>query len=453
MSNKFIKSLSLALSLSFVIVSTLASCGTTKNDSSSTESTLSDTTKAEATTAAKTDKIKIRIMTRWTGSDANTPALQKLVNDFNAENTNIEIMDESISDGAAYSNKVKTQVATGNIPHIFNPEGSSYDYAKNGIILDLKPYFDEDTAWSGGFISGIIDSLGKFPDLPGRYIFPTDANFEPFYYNTELFAKAGITKAPETYEELLANIVKLKDAGIVPIGAGAKDTWRLMHLHTGIWMKLLGVDKAFNLGTGKTKFTDPDVINTFKKIKELSDIGAFDKNMAGIDYASEQTNFLAGKTAMMYNGTWFVGNISNSPIKDKIKTFLMPVMSEAPQNKNTDVLYSGGWACSNFVKDDAEKAAMITVAKHLSGPIASDVFVELAKKPSVRTDGKVSVSDPLLLEIINLEKGITGGTDVSSYTFKGKMMEIIGNNLVAVAMGSKTPEEVGKILQSEMEKD
>jgi len=123
----------------------------------------------KVTVSLQVKKIQIRLMSRWIGSDANAPAQQQLVKDFNDKNQDIEIVDESISDGTAYSNKMKAAVATGNIPHVFQIWGEAHDYAKNGIIADLKPYFDEDKAWSEGFLPGIIDVLGKFPDLSGLY--------------------------------------------------------------------------------------------------------------------------------------------------------------------------------------------------------------------------------------------------------------------------------------------
>ena len=46
-----------------------------------------------------------------------------------------------------------------------------------------------------------------------------------FWYNKALFTKAGITAPPTTWDELLADVGKLKDAGITPIALGGKDKW------------------------------------------------------------------------------------------------------------------------------------------------------------------------------------------------------------------------------------
>jgi raffinose/stachyose/melibiose transport system substrate-binding protein len=410
--------------------------------------------KQEAATGAA-GKIQIRVMTRWTGTDSNAPALQKVVKDFNAANKGIEIVDESIADSGAYNTKIAAGVATKNPPHIFQV-WHPVDYANNGVLLDMKPYFDKDTKWRDGFIGGIIDAVGMFPGLTGRYVVPMETNYEPFYYNTELFAKAGIAKAPDTWPELLDAIKKLNAIGITPIAAGAKDTWRIAHILNGITAKRIGLKKMFELGTGKANFTDPDFVAGLALFRELVDAGAFDKNMAGLDYGTEQTNFFAEKSAMVYNGTWFVGNVEGSAIKSKIKVFLMPVIPGYESLKDNDVLYTGGFACSNYVKDGAEKDAMIAVITHISGTSAAKDFALIAKRPSVRSDGNLDVNaiSSVLSDVVALEKGVKFGCDgMDTYANSGSVGNVNGDVLTALALGMKTPQECAELLQAAQEKD
>ena len=46
-----------------------------------------------------------------------------------------------------------------------------------------------------------------------------------FWYNKDLFAKAGITSPPKTWPQFIADVTKLKTAGITPIAIGSKDRW------------------------------------------------------------------------------------------------------------------------------------------------------------------------------------------------------------------------------------
>jgi raffinose/stachyose/melibiose transport system substrate-binding protein len=279
-----------------------------------------------------------------------------------------------------------------------------------------------------------------------------EINYEVFYYNPDIFAAAGVTAPPATFDELLVAIERIKAAGYTPIGAGAKDAWRMTHLFNGLWMKSLGARAAFGLGTGETKFSDPGVVEVLGRLRTLVEAGAFDENMGGIDYATEINNFLTGKTAMMYNGTWFIADLQNSELKDKVKVFLMPDIPGSEFNDN-DILYAGGWAVSNLIENEAEKAAAIEFVKYISGVEGSTTIVTMTNRPSTRTDLEVDMESMgrIISEITELERNVkVGGTDIFAYTLKSKMETIINNNIVAVVLGSKTPEEAAAILAREM---
>jgi raffinose/stachyose/melibiose transport system substrate-binding protein len=452
MSKKSLKAASLVMMLCILTSALLAACAPAP------AATPAQSVKAtEAPTAAPiapAEKVKIRILTRWTGSDPTTPAFEQVKKDFMALHRNIEIVDESIADNDAFNAKLKAGMATGDLPHVFavwNPA----EYAKNGMLLDLSKYMDEDKAWSGGFVPGIVETVGKFPGLPGVYLFPMENNYEVMYYNPDVFTAAGIKEPPKTFDALLDAVGKIKAAGYTPIGAGAKEAWRVTHLFNGLWMKSLGAQRGFELGTGQTKFSDPDAVEVLRKLRKLVDSGAFDKNMGGIDYATERANFLSGKTAMMYNGTWYIADLEKSDLKDKVKVFLMPDVPGSKFNDN-DILYAGGWAVSNLIKSAAEKAAAVEFAKYISGQKGSDTIVSMTKRPSTRTDNTVDVKSlgRIISEITALQKNVKrGGTDIFAYTLKPKMESIINNNVVAVVLGTKTPEEAAKILADEMTKE
>ena len=58
-----------------------------------------------------------------------------------------------------------------------------------------------------------------------QYGIPYNVGVVGFWYNKELFAKAGISSAPSTWPQFLADVAKLKAAGIAPIAIGGKDKW------------------------------------------------------------------------------------------------------------------------------------------------------------------------------------------------------------------------------------
>lgn len=226
------------------------------------------------------DTVQIRVLSRWAGSDPTTEAFQQVIADFEALNPNIDIIDESIAEDSAYTSRIRSAMATGDLPHVFALNGP-YEYAANGMLLDLAPYLEADPEWSSGFVPGLVDTVGRFPELPGIYEFPMEINYEVFYYNPAVFEAAGIAAPPQTFEELLAAVDAINAAGYVPIGAGARDAWRLTHIFNGLWMKSIGAERGFQLGTGETRFDDPDAVEVLARLRQLVDAGAFDANMGG----------------------------------------------------------------------------------------------------------------------------------------------------------------------------
>lgn len=55
---------------------------------------------------------------------------------------------------------------------------------------------------------------------------PTNFAAACVYYNTEMFADAGV-EVPTTYDELIAACQKLQDAGYTPISCSAGTAWCL----------------------------------------------------------------------------------------------------------------------------------------------------------------------------------------------------------------------------------
>ncbi len=49
-------------------------------------------------------------------------------------------------------------------------------------------------------------------------------NVTTFFYNKDIFAKAGITP-PATYEEFVADVPKLTALGVVPVVHQGKNAW------------------------------------------------------------------------------------------------------------------------------------------------------------------------------------------------------------------------------------
>lgn len=76
------------------------------------------------------------------------------------------------------------------------------------------------------FLKDVAPSARELYRVDGKqYGVAYELGMVGFWYNKELFAKAGVKDTPETWGELLAVVRQLKAAGVVPIALGGAEKW------------------------------------------------------------------------------------------------------------------------------------------------------------------------------------------------------------------------------------
>jgi glucose/mannose transport system substrate-binding protein len=87
------------------------------------------------------------------------------------------------------------------------------------------------------------------------------------WYNTALFEKAGIRKAPETWDEFLADAELLKEQGIVPLALAGD--WTVGVLFESLLAGNLGPDRYQGLWSGTTAWDDPGVTAALEQFQRI----------------------------------------------------------------------------------------------------------------------------------------------------------------------------------------
>ena len=143
-----------------------------------------------------------RVQIRWfvglgTGTNANQiEGQQAIVDDFNAEQDEIELVLEVVENAQAYD-VLATQIAAGNAPDIVGPMGIRGREGFGGSWLDLQPLIDDEGYDLSDFDPALIEFY-RVPDQ-GQLGLPF-AVFPSFtLYNIDLFDEAGIPYPPANY--------------------------------------------------------------------------------------------------------------------------------------------------------------------------------------------------------------------------------------------------------------
>jgi raffinose/stachyose/melibiose transport system substrate-binding protein len=435
---KKVMALSLAGILSF---SMLTACGS-KTDSKSKES--------------DDEKVTIRLLTRMAGTSTQVGIYNDILNEFKSKHPEVTIIDDSQGDESAFNNILTTDIASGTMANIFRIQGVANlsDYIDNGLLLNLQPYLDADKEWSGGFTEGSL-SYYQVPGHEGTYAIPMESGLIGVYYNEMLFKKAGIEKFPETWEQLLDAIAKLKENGIIPIAMGAQSTYMAGHLHDQIFYKWMGTEAAKLLGNREMKWTDEGVVKTLQFEKDLIDAGAFDPSAAGITDNIALTQFQQGEAAMVITGPWNISTFTDksaTPVSDNIKVAKFPYFEEKPEFKNQDMQILSPYMVSGKLVGK-ELDLTIELLKMLTGKEAAKRFAEEAAFLIPRTDLDLDKSKCTDLFIQNVEIGGTSegiGVDVFDFDPLTSMQDRTRNSIVSLFTGASA-QDAAAVIQAEID--
>jgi raffinose/stachyose/melibiose transport system substrate-binding protein len=437
------RALTMILTLITVASTLLSGCGAKDNSAPSDGSTGSESKSG--------DKVSIRILTRIAGTDPKSLAFQSLIKKFMEENPNITVVDESLNDEAAFNNKLKTSVATGNVPEIWmNYGGVAFkDYAKN-IAMDLQPVIDEDKTWSDAFLP--LFGTWQFTDFPGTYGVPNEFYSVAIYYNKDLFQQINAAP-PTTIEEFEAVAEKFKGIGVVPMAMADKDNFRGGHLLTNLSLKKYGFQKTEDLMSGTAKWNDPDMVSLLELMKSWQDKGIFGKNMNTTDGNQITSMFLSGKSAMMFEGVWAISSLASSPLADKIGVIPFPGFSDKPDFKDNWFGGAGGYSVSKAV-EGAKKDATIKLLKYLTSVDASKLFLKETKGGvyPVKMDIDPASLDPVTAEYIKAQstaKDFKG--EIEEYSPIMQLQDKVRNEIQGMFAGNdaqKTADTIQKFVES-----
>lgn len=229
-------------------------------------------------------------------------ALQRMAEEYEKE-TGVHVEVETHGGGEDYGALLKAEFASGSEPEIFNSGGFSA----------LEQYLDRAEDLTNESWAAHLIPAAKVPITVDGKLYGMPMNIEGygFAYNKDLFAKAGITKEPQTLPELTEAVRKLKDAGITPFMA-TNEWWSLgIHLvNVGLAYQPDPAQFIEDLKAGKASFKDNAIFKDWLNLVDLIFANA-QKDMLTTDYATQVANFAAGKAAMIQQGNWIQGDVDN----------------------------------------------------------------------------------------------------------------------------------------------
>ena len=262
-------------------------------------------------------------------NDPGKSLWQALADEYTAAHPNVTIK-LTVLENEAFKAKLATDLAGGNVPDLFQSWGGGgmAEQVDAGLLKDITA---DVASWKDTINPG---ALGLYAQDGKQYGVPFDLGMVGFWYNKDQFTQAGISAPPATWDDLLADVGKLKAAGITPIALGGKDKWPGMFWWAYLALRAGGKDAMQNaISTGD--WSGPSFVTAGTELKKLIDLDPFQKGFlaAPWDGAGGQAATMAtGKAAMQLMGQWAPGTMNaNSPdqkgIGDKLGWFPFPSLA------------------------------------------------------------------------------------------------------------------------------
>ncbi len=348
------------------------------------------------------EKIEIKLSTTWTQGSVAQDNIEELITKFEEEHPNVTIEHDALST-ADLRTKLTVQAASGDLPDVsWCPQSYAREFAKDGLILEWQDIIEEDPDWHEWFSDAVLEALTE--DDGKILLAPLEGSIDGLYYNKEMFDEHGWT-APETWDDLMELIPKIKEAGITPLVTGGKDG-RFAWMASALLVRTAGLDnfKSLCYGDDLTNWNDESTgfPTAVEKFKELVDAGAFPNGVMGMSATEADQMFANEEAAMYYEGAWKVGNFESAggaEFLEKLDRMDWPAITECPDgNPNTRV---GGCFIGVMVKsgNDPEKEEMcIELAKAICSP---DFGVPLMEEGGQVYPGVAEYDENSCSEIMN----------------------------------------------------
>jgi ABC-type glycerol-3-phosphate transport system substrate-binding protein len=394
--------------------------------------------------------IKIRIMTRWSDDAPLSRYWREKVAEWNNQKNGITIVDESLSDEAAYLDKLRSSIATGNQPEIFIEYGGSriQDYVEAGILLDVQPYLNADPAWRDSFLNDLFDKW-HFTSRPGTYGVPCQFYSVFLFYNKKLLADAGFSKPPATLDEWRTACEALLARGIQPMSLGERDNWRAGHFLNNLVMKSYGAKGVTDIANRTMNYDDPRMINLYRIIKEFNDKGYWGPNAVGVNVETEDTDFLTNKTALRFQGSWFIPQVTADYQGDISNVGIAPFPYINTAYKDS---WQGGTAEAYSISNRKEtNEAALKVVKYFTSPeyyagleayCKGGLYVsKFNTQPGVTIDPLTTEAKALLAQAKEFRD------DIQTYDPESHMLDTVRSAIQGLFIGS-TPEQVARDIVS-----
>ncbi|MQB39647.1 extracellular solute-binding protein [Agrobacterium tumefaciens] len=378
---------------------------------------------------------------------------EEIAKEYEAKHPDVDVQLQFL-ENEAFKAKLPTLLQSNDVPDFFYSWGGGVleEQSKTGALKDLTEVFDADggklrQAYNASAIDGLSFD-GKVWAVPYR------VSLVSFFYNKELFAKAGV-KAEDikTWDDFSATVKKIKEAGIVPIAGGGGEKWPIHFYWSYLVMRNGGqaVFDAARKGEGEG-FMDPAIIKAGEQLAAFGKLEPFQPGYLGSTWPQALGVFGDGKAAIILGFDNTEANQRKNAgdgkglAPENIGRFAFPIV-EGGAGKATDTLGGlNGWALTkNASKEAIDFAAFLTSKESEEKMATAGMILPVA------TGAAGAVKNPLLADSAKQLAASTWHQNFFDQTLGAAVGRVVNDISVEIVSGQMTSEEGAQQIQDAFE--
>ena len=339
---------------------------------------MTTTMKALAVLAMTTSIAKaadVEVLHWWT-SGGEAAAVGVLKDNLAAGGTGWVDMPVAGGGGEAAMTALRARVTAGDAPTAVQMLGFDIqDWAAEGALADLTA-----TAVAEGWDKVVPAALQQFSTHDGKWVAaPVNVHSTNWVWINKAALDATGLAAPTTFDELVAVLDKMKEAGITPLAHGGQP-WQDATVFDGIVLSMGGdFYKAAFVDLDPAALGGEQMAEAFNRLIKLRSY--VDDNFSGRDWNLASAMVINGEAGMQMMGDWAKGEF--------LKANKVPgadfVCIRFPGTQGSVTFNSDQFAMFNQT-DAAKQEAQVNMAKAIMDPAFQSAFNVVKGSVPARTD-------------------------------------------------------------------
>jgi ABC-type glycerol-3-phosphate transport system substrate-binding protein len=384
----------------------------------------------------------------WNPGQDNFAEIEKA---FEAQNPDIDI-EFIFVPYTDHIQKLKIDLAAGEGPDVFGLQIGASIAEFHNFLTELTPYAQKEwNNWPADvspFAQSLLSEQGRY------YGMPLGITYAGLMWTDRLWLSKYGLQVPKNLDELRNVSRVLRSRGDLPVVIGAKDDW----INIDTWMNIvndINPTKLYSAIDGKTAFTDPDIVESFRIWQLLFTESIVQDGALGVNMYNDTTDLFhtEGKVPVFFNGSWEIASFLN-PNSAIYKNFndgtheFVPFLMDwnnngkaAPLTSSVDVVL-----CLNKNSKNPEAAWRFIAAMIQEGQ--SFLINKLEYFPSLKTIQFTSPISDLGKQAFNSVVD-WGQNNVAGYRENPypELKQAIADNLKALALNQVTPAQAATVIE------